>query len=50
MQEVIFKDGTEVRRLKGKIIDEKGSFVTIDTKFKRFRINKDFVIKIEEEL
>lgn len=49
MQEIIFMEGNVIRRLKGEIIDQDGDFVRIKTEFRIFQINKNVIIKIEEE-
>lgn len=48
MQEVVWNEAGEARRLKGKIIAEDKEFLTIETEYKIFKINKAIVIKIEQ--
>lgn len=45
---IVFKEGEEVRVLRGTKIDEDGVFVVLQRHDGRFWINKTEIIKIEE--
>ena len=49
MTDIIFQDGNQVRRIKGRITSEDNIFITMQSEHKIFKINKQFIIKIEEE-
>lgn len=48
--EIVFEEGDSIRRLKGEIIKEDESFITLKTLSKEYRINKNRIIKIETDL
>ena len=49
LSEVIFLEGNNIRRIKGEVIDE-GDFIIVKTLKKIYKINKNFVIKIEKNI
>lgn len=51
MVEVVFEEGDQIRRLKGRILEETKDdlfFLHLETEYKTFQINKTKIIKIEK--
>ena len=46
---VTYQDGKEVRVLRGNITDEDNTFITLGRRDGSIRINKRFIVKIEEQ-
>jgi len=46
-KKIIFKEGDQIRVLRGKIVKEDDIFIWIHRRDMDFRINKTFIIKIE---
>jgi hypothetical protein len=48
MQEIVYNDGGDIRRLKGMITGEDSTFVIVEIENRIFKINKAYIFKIEE--
>jgi hypothetical protein len=48
MVKIVYKDGDNIRALKGTILREDDFFIYVDNGFNDIRIGKAFIIKIEE--
>jgi len=46
-KKIIFKEGDQIRVLRGKIVKEDDIFIWLHRRDMDFRINKTFIIKIE---
>lgn len=46
MERIVYQDGTELRIIKGQIINEDNNFITVETFVNTYRIGKSSIISI----